>query len=230
MLFKSQIVTQASGSIGGLTATRSRSGMVFRARTIPVNPSSFDQTSVRQTFGNLSAAWSVLTAPQRTAWETYASNVSVINKLGDPIFLTGQQRFVRCNAVRLRAGLTQVSDGPTTMVGATLGPITASVQTGTGQISVTFTEADPWVDEDDAGVNVFISHDKGVGVTYHRGPYRFAGQIAGDSVSAPTSPDTSLTSPFAHTVGNVVFFRFIAMRADARITQSARLGPVGVTA
>lgn len=228
-LFKSHIATSISGSTGGTTYTRTRSGMVMRARAIPVNPSSLAQTQVRQIFGNLSARWSVLSSVQRTAWETYAANVSVVNKLGDPIFLTGQQMYVRCNAVRQRSGFAVIDDGPTTMVGATLGATTASVAAATGVISVTFNETDPWVDEDDAGLNVFISHDKGVGVNYHRGPYRLAGSIDGDAITAPTSPDVSLTSPFTHTLLNVVFFRFIAFRADARISQSARIGPVGVT-
>lgn len=228
-LFKSLEAASISGSIGGRTYTRSRSGMVIRARAIPVNPASFSQVQVRMTFGNLSARWSILTAPQRTAWETYAANVPILNKLGDSIHLTGQQMYVRCNAVRLRSGLAVVDAGPTTMVGATLGQCTASVAAATGVISVTFDTNDPWVDEDDAALHVFISHDKGVGVNYHRGPYRLAGRIDGDAVTPPTSPDSTLTSPFTHTLLNVVFFRLIAMRADARISQSIFIGPAGVT-
>ncbi|KKM06452.1 hypothetical protein LCGC14_1743870, partial [marine sediment metagenome] len=47
MLFKSGLITQGSGSIGGLTASHNRGGMYFRARTIPTNPATSFQTVVR---------------------------------------------------------------------------------------------------------------------------------------------------------------------------------------
>jgi len=230
MLFKSGVIASASGSFGGMTVSRGRSGMYMRNRSIPVNPASGAQVSVRAIFGNLSARWSTLTAAQRTAWETYAGNVPVINKLGDQIFLTGQQMYVRCNATRQVTGLAVVDNGPTAMTGATLSATTASVSATGNTISVTFETTDPWVDEDDAALAVYISTDKGVGVNYHRGPYRLAGKIDGDSSTPPTSPDATLTSPFTHTVGNNTFFRFVAVRADGRISAVQFRGPVSVTA
>ena len=105
MLVKYSILAQASGSAGGYTFSRNRSGPYLRNRSIPTNPGSEAQVIVRGHFASLSSAWAGIADSQRTAWALYAANVSVTNRLGDQIFLTGQQMYIRCNAVRLRAGL-----------------------------------------------------------------------------------------------------------------------------
>lgn len=226
MLFKSTILASASGSFAGLTASRNRGGMYLRQRAVPVNPSSADQVAVRSIFGNLSTTWATITPDQRTAWATYAENTPVTGPLGDPVTLTGQQMFVRCNAARGRAGLGIISDGPTTFGGIILNPVTAVVSIAASQISVTFDDSDPWAGEVGGALLVYNSIDKGQGIEFHKNPYLFAGAVLG-AVVPPTSPDTSLTSPYVHALGNNVFFRFRAVRADGRISQEVFVGPVG---
>ena len=69
MKFKSALVTQASGSVGGMTFSRNRYGMYTRAKGLPVNPNSEFQQAVRQIFSGLSSAWNgVLTSGQRSGW------------------------------------------------------------------------------------------------------------------------------------------------------------------
>ena len=94
MLIKSQLITQASGSIGGLVGSHNAGGMYFRARTIPVNPGSAAQIAVRNIVAQLTAAWTAdLTAAQRTAWQTYADNVPTTNRLGDSINIPASSAF-----------------------------------------------------------------------------------------------------------------------------------------
>lgn len=113
-LFKSQLLTQASGSVGGVTFTRTNSGMVIRGRSMPINPRSELQQVVRNSVGQLATRWvEVLTEEQRELWTAYAKNVLVKNKLGDSIALAGNAMYIRCNVPRLQAGLIVVDDAPT---------------------------------------------------------------------------------------------------------------------
>jgi hypothetical protein len=220
------VLAAASGKIGGIVFSHGRGGPYIRNLSMPTNPSSADQVTVRSIFGNLSTTWATLDPDQRTSWTTYAENTPVTGTFGDPVTLTGQQMFVRCNAARQRAGLAIISDGPTTFGGIILNPVTAVVSIAASEISVTFDEADPWAGEEGGALLVYNSIDKGQGIEFHKNPYLFAGAVLG-AVVPPTSPDTSLTSPYVHAITNNVFFRFRAVRADGRISQEVFVGPVG---
>ena len=218
MIFKSQVITQASGSVGGVTYSHNAGGMYQRARTIPTNPNSTFQQTVRAIFGNLANAWSTtLTAAQRALWADYAANVPVINALGDPINLNPLAMFVRCNTPRVQAALPLVLDGPTTF---NLGDFTNpsfGFDATDDEVDVTFEATDAWAGEDDAGAIILASRPKAPTINFFKGPYRLAGIIAGDSVTPPTSP-AAITAPFEAVAGQKVFVRFIVSRADGRLS------------
>lgn len=114
MKFKSALVTQVSGSVGGMTGASNQGGLYFRARAIPTNPNSPAQQATRAAFAALVQAWAVdLTEAQRQAWTTYGINTPTTDTLGNPLTLTGQQWFVGNNTARRVAGLADVNDGPT---------------------------------------------------------------------------------------------------------------------
>lgn len=222
MKFKSQIATQVSGSVGGTTFSHNRGGLYMRARSIPVNPASPLQTVVRNAFTTLVNNWtSVLTGAQRNDWSVYATNTPVIDKLGDPITLTGQQMYIRNNTPRIQAAFSPVNDAPTTF---NLGDFTAptyTAQAAADTITVAFTSADAWDDEDDSAMLIFASRPQNPSVIFFKGPYRFAGSIDGDSVTPPTNPAV-LTAPFALTAGQIVHMKASVMRADGRLSTPFR--------
>lgn len=89
-----------SGSIADNTYSRNRFGSYVRRRAIPVNPNSSYQSLVRAVFGFLSAQWrDVLTPTQRSGWEDYANNTPIQNSLGETIYMTGLNAFVRTNVM-----------------------------------------------------------------------------------------------------------------------------------
>jgi hypothetical protein len=229
MIFTSTILAGASGSINGLTFSRNRGGQYIRTRAVPTNPNTAQQAALRTIFGNLASAWQTLTATQREDWTTYAINVPVTNKLGNPLTLTGQQMYVRCNTPRLQAGFSRVDDGPKTFALDSLQTVSAAAVAATGKIGVVFDDTDEWLDEDDAGLLVYASRLVGPAINFFKGPYRLAGKIDGDSVTPPTSPDLSLDSPFALTAGLFQFYRFLSVRADGRISADQFHGPVIVS-
>lgn len=225
MKFKSEVVTQASGSVGGVTYAHNRGGLYRRARSIPTNPNSADQQMVRGNLSTLSAAWrDVLTAVQRTAWENYAANSPVTDVFGDSMLLSGQQMYIRCNSVRLRAAAARVDDGPTVfgLIDLTAPLFAASI--AATAMAVIFDVSDAWANDDDGGLSVQSSRFLSPTINFFRSPFRFLGVIDGDATTPPTSPadlgpNNAFGQPVADaTVGQRVFGRFTAFAGDGRIS------------
>ena len=101
-----------SGSLRGDTFARNRFGYYVRNRTTPVNPNTTAQSYVRELFGETSSAWRGLTAYQRAAWESYALDHPVNNRLGQQVILTGQAYYVKVNVMRGRNGQAAIADPP----------------------------------------------------------------------------------------------------------------------
>lgn len=217
-LFKSQIITQASGSVGGMTYSRNKGGMYIRARAIPTNPNTALQQAVRNAVTQLSNFWvDTLTAAQRTSWELYADNVPVINRLGDSVLIPALSHYVRSNTPRLQNGLPRVDTAPSTF---DLGPFTDptfAVEPLTDLISVTFDNTDDWANEDDSAMIIYASAPQNPTINYWKGPYRLAGKIDGDSVTPPTSPQT-MDMPIGIEAGQKAFFKASVSRADGRLS------------
>lgn len=87
-----------SGSIAGDVHSRNRFGSYIRPRTKPVNPHSERQEDIRAILSYLAEYWhGDLTIAQRSAWEVYAAAVPMTNRLGETIYLTGYNHFMRVN-------------------------------------------------------------------------------------------------------------------------------------
>lgn len=216
MLIKSQLLTQMSGSIGGVTGSRNRYGMYLRARATPVNPSSPAQVVVRNLVATLSNHWiDTLTESQRSLWETYAANVAMVGALGSEIFLTGLNHYVRSNVPILQSGGTRIDAAPTTF---NLGEFTVPVATAseaTQLVSLAFTNTDEWANEVGGAMMVLASRPQNPTRNYFKGPYRYAHVIEG-AVVPPTSPDT-FTPPFAFVENQRLFCQIRTNRADGRL-------------
>jgi hypothetical protein len=92
------------------------------------------------------------------------------------------------------------------------GAITAGPPT---TLSLAFTNTDDWANEDDGALLVFASRPQNPTVNFFKGPFQFAGKVAGNTMTPPTSPAT-ITLPFPLVAGQNVFVRMFATRADGR--------------
>jgi len=225
MLIKSALITQGSGSLGGVTLSRNRGGMYLRARAIPTDPNSTQQALIRGYLATLVNRWTnVLTAANRDAWNLYADNVTVIGPLGDPINLSGQQHFIRSNVPRMQAGATVVDAGPTTYDLGSFGAVSIVSATAPAVVSVAFDDTDAWVDEDDSWLLSYASRGLNPTINFFRGPYQLMGTLEGDSVTPPTTPVVQ-ASPFTITAGQFQYYRFRVTRADGRLSNQLFVGP-----
>lgn len=239
-LFKSQVLTQASGSVGGLTYTRSSQGMVMRARSIPVQPNTTFQQQVKQSLTNLVTRWTeTLTAAQRAAWDLYASNVTVVNKVGDTVNNTGQNWYIAANTPRLQvnakitaAALGIIDDAPEVFDrGAFTTPTIATADPG-ASLSVAYTNSDAWATAVEGALLVYQGQPQNAGRTYFRGPYRLIGFIEG-AVVPPTSPLVITQAQiaargFAFGSNQRITFAFAVTRNDGRLSTRRELSLISV--
>jgi hypothetical protein len=205
MKFKSQVLAQASGSIGGVTYSRNRGGMYQRIRANPVNPNTSRQVAARAAMSALVFAWvNTLTPTQRAGWDTYAFNVPLIDKLGEPINVGGLGMYVRTNVPRIVAGLARIDTAPTTFTQGDV-PVTGAVTVANdGSLSVAFTGV--------LNSNVILQEGRPVNpsINFYDGPWSFAAQSA-------TTPVTG-TSRYTLTTGQALFLRLRRVHDDGRLS------------
>ena len=224
MKFKPLLVTALSGTIGGLVFAHNKGGAYVRNFAIPTNPGTVFQEVVRQAAAALSALWSsTLTQAQRDGWTAYAEAVPIPDKLGEPRNIPPLAMYVRSNVSRLQSGLLRIDEGPTvlTLPEDFTAPTIDSIDAAADTADIAFEGTDPWANEDDGALFVYISQAQGPTINFFKGPYRFAGLVAGDLALPPTSPAT-ITLPFAVTAGQKLFFQFRVARADGRLSSSFR--------
>lgn len=223
MLFTSPVLAEASGRIAGLIFSHNAGGQYIRSATTVTNPNTPAQQVVRGLLSQLTSLWvDTLTQLQRDAWETYADNVSVLNRLGNPINLSGLNMYVRTNVPLIQAGFARQDDAPTIF---SLGDFTlpSGIPSEASQaLALFFTITDDWVGEDDAGMLVYVSRPQNPSINFFKGPYRFAGSIDGDGITPPTTPAAILV-PFPIVAGQRLFFRVQVVRADGRLSADAKL-------
>jgi hypothetical protein len=227
--FKSQVFTQASGSVGGLTFAHNKGGLYTRARSIPTDPGSPDQTQRRGVFSGLASDWVLVLSPaQRQSWADYAANVPLIDSLGEARTIPPLAQYVRSNTVRLLAGLTKLNGAPALYTLGSLAPISVTASSGTQLLTISFDETDDWPTTNNSALVILASRSQNLSTNFFKGPYRFAGAILGDALSPPTSPQT-LTAPFFLNTSSRVFVQGRVTEGDGRLSYAQRaFSPVGV--
>ena len=235
------IMTQMSGSLGGLTASHNRGGIYLRSRTIPVNPATSRQVTMRTILAFLAARWgSALTAAQRAAWDLYGENVLVTNPLGDQVQLSGQQWYVQANATRMQAddflanavGTSVIDAGPTNFSRTNLALGAIAVDESDDDAEVNYT-ADEARTQDGGFILIYQGRPTGPGVSFFAGPYRLVDVVVGQTAVPPTSPVTInplSTLGYAVAAGQGSGWRAVASAPDGRSSPAAKAGPFLVVA
>jgi len=229
MLFQSPVYSKASGSIAGLTYSHNRGGMYTRSRSMPTDPGTSLQQTVRSAMTSLAPYWgSDLSQAQRNGWDSYAAAVAMTNRLGETVYLTGQQHFLRCNVSRIQASMVVLDDAPTVYdLGTYTAPILSAADT-TPQIDIDFNNADAWAIAVGGQMLVYVGHDQGAGRKFYKGPWRYAGKISG-AVSPPSSPAT-IASPYSLAEDNVVWVQIRVIQVDGRLSSAVIIGPTTIEA
>lgn len=244
-LIKSQIITQASGSVGGLTFSHAKGGLYVRARAIPVNTNTGFQQQVRAAMTASVTRWtSTLTQVQRDGWNNYGANTPTTNALGDVINLSGQAWYNAQNVVREQAitkivgqltNTTLVDDPPAIYNrGDFTTPFNLTFSVAAG-FAIEIDPADAWANEDNAVMLIYMGLPQNAGRKFFNGPWRLMVGIEGNSVTPPPAVNsrpagTINTLGFPIQQGQQVTVAVAVARADGRISTRRHIGPVSVIA
>jgi hypothetical protein len=211
-------IIQISGSIAGNTFARNRFGNYIRPRTKPVNPNSIQQAKCRDIIAQLAQYWhDTCTPAERDAWNTYANNVAMKNRLGETTYMTGFNHFIRYNSLYLRqTGLVE-STGPT---GTTL-PEKDSTLSMTALVSdqtlnFSFNESSPWRSITGSKMIMEAGCPQGVTRNFFGGPWKLAGGI-----TAVNPSPKAIASPYTLTLGQKIwaYGRIMTGPADGRVSE-----------
>jgi hypothetical protein len=217
MLFNSGIVAEASGKVGGWVASHNAGGQYFRKLIVPADKQSSYQQVLRNGMSYLAGRWNTLAAAEREAWETFAANVPILNRLGASIYISGRNWFLKANLPRLQAeGVSAVLNAaPTTFALAKLTTPTITLAAASTTASVAFENSDDWAKAALGYLLIYASRPQDAQVSFCKGPYRLAGDIDG-AASPPVSPQ-NVTLPWpAGPVGSAVFFHVLCTNPDGR--------------
>lgn len=140
---------EARGRFGGIVYNTWHGISYAKAHSGPNQPNSAAQLAARARLVTVGADWRDLTQVQRDAWSVYADAHPEQDWTGNPLRLTGQNWFIRCNVQLSRAGLAGISAPPGI---AAPDPVTAWVASDpNGAIAVT------WTTPDDAALTLDVS-------------------------------------------------------------------------
>jgi len=103
---------QASGKVGSLVAGRNRTGAYIRQNAKPVQPRTPTQTLVRYDFTRVSDAFLNLSTARIDAWNDFADNYTIPNRLGQSTTNSGRNWFIAFTSRLFRLGVSQVLDPP----------------------------------------------------------------------------------------------------------------------
>ena len=209
---------QLSGSVGGVVAAHNKGGQYLRNRSIPTNPNSAAQIAVRGAFSDGAIAWSGLTAAQRSAWEAYAVETPVVNRLGENIIVSGFNMWSRWFAFSRRAV-------PANSVVAA--PVTPGLVSISAELTLTASAASGVTASDmgsavDGPYVVAFGPPVGPGKTFFKGP--FSAYVLGPDFGAEDA------SPVVVNVTTLRYGLLLAgQRRFFRVAASSALGKLSNT-
>lgn len=225
MIYKSQVYTEASGSIGGVVYSHNRGGLYTRARTIPCNPNSAQQMAIRAMVAGLTNHWKLTLMPgQRDAWAWYADQVLIPNALGDPKKIPPLAHYIRSNVPRILGGFLRKDDGPVNFnLGQFTPPAIVKIDATADKIEFSLTIGDEW-NVTGGGLILYTSRPQNPTIGYFKGPYRFATSVAGPGAGTPQTKDLA----FPCTVGQLIYAMWRFTQADGRLSLPFRAGKIAV--
>lgn len=131
------VKTMSGHTAGSQVVFFARKDSTFaRAYSVPANPNTDDQVTVRNIMSATSKAWATLSDAQREDWQTFANTYygATVNGVFDA--MEGFNCFAKCNNTRQYLGLAVIKDAP--LVGPPV-PITAATKEQGDEIATSYT-------------------------------------------------------------------------------------------
>jgi len=198
-----------SGSIGGATYSHNRGGAYIRKRSVPVNPNTAKQQTIRTQMATVSGEWAGLTDNQRTLWTDWAEVNPIIDTLGQSIILSGQSAFVMLNTRLVNSAQASLQVPPVGTGPDQLGTVTVTA-TAPGTVSIAYTGTVLG-----AGEKMMVWQT--LPATAGRNPNLNQARVAFYSILADPTPATG-TTPYVGQVADVSNWFCARLDAAGRIS------------
>lgn len=215
------IASDIRGSIGGTVFSRNGGGAYAKQRVKGTDPNTTDQGIMRAIISSCISAWTALSATVRTNWGMYAAAVTLVNRLGDAINVSGYNMYCRTRALCVKIGATVPAAAPSIMTLAEQdSTVAATPSAGGGTISVAFDDALAWCAEVGGYMICYMSPPQNPTINSYSGQYKICGRF--DGAVVPISSPQVATSKYTLTAGQKVFMQFRILRADGRLSTPFR--------
>ena len=216
------LASDIRGSVGGTVFSRNNGGAYAKQRTKGTDPNTSGQQVMRSIMASMFTLWSAVTAAIRADWAVYAQNVTMVNRLGDAINVSGYNMYARTRSIMDRLGLTMVTAAPTVMTLAEQdNTVAVTPSEGSQNLSIAFDDTLGWANEVGGKMIVYQGLPQNPAVNSYKGPYKIIGTVDG-AATPPTSPATTAV---LHTIatGQKCPVQFRILRADGRLSEPFRL-------
>lgn len=211
-------IIQMSGSLAGVTHARNRFGNYMRARTKPVNPNSTQQSKVRSIMAQLAAYWhDTCTPTERIGWATYAAAVAMKNRLGETVYMTGFNMFIRYNSILLRQSGIVESTPPTELtLPAKDSTLSVVANVADQNLHISYDADGYWLTIPGSEIVMFMGQPQSATRNFFGGPWKLAGGIG------PAGPNPMIiAAPYTLVLGQKVwcYGRILTGPTDVRLSE-----------
>lgn len=215
------IAGQASGSLGSTVFSHNRGGPYARLRAVPVKVTSAWALDTKAYLSEQSQQWAALTQDQREAWNNWADNNPITDKLGDKRLMTGHQAFIKLTTRQRRSGSATLTDPPTGARPAAVSEFSIAGDATAGTVTATYSNLPanmkPWL---------YMCQVDSQGIVYVENLLRLCSIGAADEAS-PWDVTDDFTARFGTIIAdNVIHAALFVYDSDtgllsARLTDSA---------
>jgi hypothetical protein len=206
------------GSMAGNCYARNRFGNYMRAKTKPVNPNSTAQNKVRATVAMLSQYWhDTMGSAVRATWDAYAAQVAMKNRLGETVYLTGFNMFIRyCSIYNRQTGLMPAVGPAGTTLPEKDATLSMTALVSDQSLHVTFDENSPWRGIANSMMVIWLGQPQTATRNFFAGPWKLAGGIS----AVNPSPKT-IAAPYTLVLGQKVwaYGRICTGPTDCRLSE-----------
>jgi hypothetical protein len=165
--------------------------------------------------------FSTLSEIQRVGWANYATAVSMKNKLGESMNLSGFNMYIRSNLQLQRlGGLGWRDTAPVVFELAEKDPtVVCTPDLTIPHIGLTFDNTLGWANETQGYMFVYQGRPQNKTCNFFNGPWRYMGLISGVLGAPPASPYTFPTFPFPIALGQKQWLMIRIARGDGRMSE-----------
>lgn len=133
------LASALSGSLGGKVFSHNRYGAYIRDRVIPTKIVNAYTTEIRAILTGVSQAWRALDADQQAAWQNWAQEHPIVDRLGQRQVLQGNAAYIMLNSRIVRCGLAGIDVPPVAQAPVPLTTITVTAAVAAPACEVAYT-------------------------------------------------------------------------------------------